>query len=278
MLMKKSLIILVIVACLTGGAFCMTQIMQAPADNQDETSDTPKEPDIKRVCELYLQVLKDAREEIDVENSSGVKSLTEEEQECFIKSDNVALYDITGDDVPELFAQCYTSDNTPNLRIYTVDGESVRDIKTDITSVIANCYYGSPFILSSKTHNKLYEVRSGGEPSVFSVVEYELENGRFIQKRELFRGFDLSLDPEYTYSITDSGSNVDVSKEEFNSCLDEILSDIDVCIFDAHKPFETYGLIDHEFYISVENLAKKGSSGMKYADMIEYLESKVAGE
>lgn len=276
--MKKSLIVLIIVACLTGGALCMTQITKTPDDSQGEAVDTPNDSDIKKVCELYLQVLKDNKEEMDVENSPGVKSLPEIDQEYFIKSANVALYDITGDDVPELFAQCFTSNQDPSLRIFTVDGKSVREIKTDITSVIANSVYGTPLIFSGKNHDKLYEVRSGGEPSVFSVVEYELENGSFVCKRTLFRGFDVALDPEYTYSISDNCSNIDASEAEFNSCLDEILSDIDGCIFDAHKPFETYGLIDHEFYISVENLAKKGSSGMKYADMIEYLESKVAGE
>lgn len=231
----------------------------------------------------YLDVLKADEKEVDVINNPDCKgwltNSAEDELNLIIESDNVALMDINGDKIPELFEQCFLSDTTPEVRVYSSDGENVKRLNLNLTSIIANPRGGGSYLFSSKSMDCIYRVTYGDvDEGEFSVTRYELIGDKLVSDGYYAHYIvDHTTNPETYGYLHDTGERFDneISKDEFYKTLDEYVKDIDKCIYDSVKTLGIERESEYAFIRKVSAIAEKGSGGMKYEDLIKYLKSEI---
>lgn len=278
--MKKLVIAVICLGLVSGAALAMTKTIHDSKDKNTDISEEPaaSTPDLKPVYEQYLQILKEDEMSVDIFNNPAHAESLEQQGEGRVvmeNSDNVALHDITGDGIPELFEQCYDANTDPYVKICSSDGKSVTTLVNDeITSVATNSYGIGSYLFEGKSSKYLYQISSGSEPSCFSVSRYIIEDGVIVWEDGYSRGYDVGRDEIHVYNrVTGDYSEKEISKDEFSAALDDYLEDIDGCIFNTIQ--NTADNSDDEFYAAVSSKAAEGSSGMKYADLVAFLENEL---
>lgn len=184
-------------------------------------------PDVDAYKDAYSQIISDNY--ADIAEYESVTALFGDEP-------SVAIYNLVGDDTPEL-AYITFPDGIWRLSVYTYDDEKGAVCLLDALE-LGVCAGGPTFEVSALSDGRLL-IRSGnssGDGYYYAYDNYGLVDGEYIMLDELYHEITMSfaegVDDTHLYVVSDSVSD----EATYTAALEEVLSQVCLNMFKLCDP------------------------------------------